>query len=258
MSLAAGTRLGPYEIIEAIGKGGMGEVFQARDTRLDRFVAVKILPAEWASDAAMRERFDREAQAIASLNHPHICALHDVGTAVPSDPKADSPSSGSAGSTLPVSFLVMEFLAGETLAARIARGPLSIDEALDVAVPIVDALDQAHRRGVVHRDLKPANIKVRPDGAVKVLDFGLAKLAEREDGARSLSGSLRELSQSPTITSPALVTGAGMIMAPPPTCRRSRRKGGPLIGAATCGRSAACCTRCSPVAGCSMGTMSPR
>src|SRR5262249_22278489 len=135
MALAQGTRLGPYEIAGALGAGGMGEVYKARDTRLDRLVAVKVLPAEWANDAMARERFDREAKTIASLKHPHICAIHDVGR------EGD------------VNFIVMEFLEGETLSERLTRGPLPLDEAMGVAVAIGDALDKAHRKGVIHRDV---------------------------------------------------------------------------------------------------------
>jgi Tol biopolymer transport system component len=201
MSLTAGTRLGPYEILEAIGKGGMGEVFKAKDTRLDRFVAVKILPAEWAQDAGMKERFDREAQAIGSLNHPNICHLHDVGF---------------VAEPFPISYLVMEYLQGETLAARIARGPLSLDEALDVAVPIADALDQAHRRGVVHRDLKPGNIMLT-DAGPKLLDFGLARTpaapAKRGSGSAPEAATVGAVPTTP-LTTPGLLIGTLQYMAP--------------------------------------------
>src|SRR5919204_1251345 len=137
MSLQAGSRVGPYEIVAAIGAGGMGEVYRARDTRLDRTVAIKVLPAQLAADPQLRERFDREARAISSLQHPHICALFDVGH-----------QEG-------VDFLVLEFLEGETLAERLARtGALPVGDALKIAVDICDALDKAHRSGIVHRDLK--------------------------------------------------------------------------------------------------------
>ena len=197
MSLPAGARLGPYEILEPLGKGGMGEVFKARDSRLDRLVAVKILPPEWAQDTAMIERFDREGKAIASLNHPNICALHDLGR--------------DAG----VSFLVMEYLQGETLAARIARGPLDLDEALDVAVPIVDALDQAHRRGVIHRDLKPGNIMLTKTGP-KLLDFGLARTPAPPGKKSSGSGESGTVAAVPTtpLTVPGLLVGTLQYMAP--------------------------------------------
>jgi Tol biopolymer transport system component len=156
VTLETGTRLGPYEIVAPIGAGGMGEVYQARDTRLSRIVAIKILPAEFASDAHMRMRFDREARAISALNHPHICTLHDIG------------------SERGVDFLVMEHCDGRTLARRLADGPLSTEQLIDYATQIADALDKAHRQGIVHRDLKPSNIMITKSG-VKVLDFGLAK-----------------------------------------------------------------------------------
>src|SRR5262245_3452660 len=157
MPLSAGVRLGPYEIVAAIGAGGMGEVYKAKDTRLDRTVAIKVLPADLATDPERSGRFEREARAIAALDHPHICALHDVGE--------------QAG----VHYLVMQHLEGETLAARLARGPLPLGDALKIATEIADALDKAHRAGITHRDLKPANIMLTKAGA-KLLDFGLAKL----------------------------------------------------------------------------------
>src|SRR5262245_54745504 len=156
MPLSAGEKLGPYEILSPLGAGGMGEVYKARDTRLDRFVAVKVLPEHIAKREDLRQRFEREAHAVASLNHPHICVLHDIG---------NQNGTGDA---------VMEHLEGETLAARIARGSLPLDQALQLATQIADALDRAHRAGVTHRDVKPANLMLTRDG-VKVLDFGLAK-----------------------------------------------------------------------------------
>ncbi|HEX7779914.1 MAG TPA: protein kinase, partial [Vicinamibacterales bacterium] len=162
--LPPGVRLGPYEIVARLAQGGMGEVYTARDTRLDRTVAVKVLPAEWAFSDEMRSRFDREAKLIASLNHPNICKIHDVGRA---------PAAGAGRA--PVDFLVMEHLEGETLADRLARGPVPVDEAVSIGLAITDALDWAHRQGVIHRDLKPANIMLTPGGP-KLLDFGLAKL----------------------------------------------------------------------------------
>src|SRR5262249_45247919 len=140
MPLAPGARLGPYQILALAGSGGMGEVYKATDTRLDRTVAIKILPPELAADPGFRERFDREARTISALDHPHICPLYDVG--------ADDQTS----------YLVMPFLDGETLADRLAKGPLPIREALGVASQVADALDRAHRAGIVHRDLKPGNI----------------------------------------------------------------------------------------------------
>src|SRR5437667_6463780 len=150
MTLTAGTHLGPYEIVAQIGAGGMGKVYRARDTRLDRLVAVKV------SAERFGERFEREARAVAALNHPNICTLHDVGP----------------------NYLVMELVEGPTLAERIKEGPIPLDEALGIARQIADALEAAHDKGIVHRDLKPGNVKINPEGAVKVLDFGLAKVVE--------------------------------------------------------------------------------
>jgi eukaryotic-like serine/threonine-protein kinase len=183
--LNPGSRLGPYEVVGSLGAGGMGEVYRARDTRLDRSIAIKILPPQMAADAEFRERFDREARSIGALNHPHICTLHDVGHHEGTD------------------FLVMELVEGETLAERLQQGPLPLREALDIAQQIADALEAAHEKGILHRDLKPANIKVTPDGSVKVLDFGLAKVL---DG--SPAGT--QLANSPTLS--RLATQAGLIM----------------------------------------------
>src|ERR1051325_145568 len=186
MSLTAGTRLGPYEIVSALGAGGMGEVYRARDTKLGRNVALKILPDTFAHDPDRLARFQREARVLASLNHPHIAAIYGLED------------------TGGVTALVMELVEGDDLSQRIARGPIPLDEALPIARQIAEALEAAHEQGIIHRDLKPANIKVRDDGTVKVLDFGLAKLAEP-----SASGTVgpSPLSLSPTITSPALMTG---------------------------------------------------
>ncbi len=159
MPLNQGSRLGPYEILCALGAGGMGEVYKVRDRRLDRTVAIKILPETLAGDPEFRERFDREARAIGALTHPHICALYDVGH---EDRTA---------------FLVMEHLEGQTLAVRLKRGALTVDEALRIGIQIGSALDAAHRAGIVHRDLKPANIVLTRTGA-KSLDF---RLGERRD-----------------------------------------------------------------------------
>ena len=156
MALSAGTRLGPYKILSPLGAGGMGEVYRARDTRLGREVAIKVLPARFAEDADMKQRFEREAKAISQLSHPHICALYDVGN--------------QAG----VEYLVMEYLEGETLADRLVNGPLPLNQMLRYGAEIADALDKAHRQGIVHRDLKPGNVMLTKTG-VKLLDFGLAK-----------------------------------------------------------------------------------
>jgi eukaryotic-like serine/threonine-protein kinase len=159
MALVSGDRLGPYEILAAIGKGGMGEVYRARDTRLERTVAIKILPDGLADSPDLRDRFDREAKTIASLNHPHICVLHDIGRSDRTD------------------YLVMEYVEGETLAQRLARGPLPLEQVLLYGIEIADALDKAHRKGITHRDLKPGNVILGKMGT-KLLDFGLAKLKQ--------------------------------------------------------------------------------
>jgi serine/threonine protein kinase/Tol biopolymer transport system component len=166
LALESGARLGPYEIVSAIGAGGMGEVYRALDTRLDRTVAIKVLSPQLSGAAEFRDRFDREARVISQLDHPHICALYDVGE-VP-HPQSGSPDARS------LAFLVMQYLSGETLASRLTRGALPIDDVLRFATQIADALDAAHRRGVIHRDLKPANVMLTKDGT-KLLDFGLAK-----------------------------------------------------------------------------------
>ncbi len=188
MTLQPGTRLGPYEVIAQIGVGGMGEVYRATDTNLARQVAIKVLPEAVAADADRLARFDREAKTLAALNHPNIAAIYGLER------------SG------PITALVMELVSGETLADRIARGPIPVDEALPIARQICEALEAAHEQGIIHRDLKPANVKLRPDGTVKVLDFGLAKAVE-PTGAISTNASM-----SPTITSPAMMTRAGMIL----------------------------------------------
>ena len=164
MPLQSGTKLGPYEIVAPIGAGGMGEVYKAKDTRLDRTVAIKVLPSHLSDNARLKERFEREARAVSSLNHPHICTLYDIGS-----------ENG-------VDFMVMEHIEGETLADRLKKGALPLDQALRHAIEIADALDKAHRQGVVHRDLKPGNIMLTKSGA-KLLDFGLAKMAGTGAGA---------------------------------------------------------------------------
>ena len=187
MAFTPGTRLGVYEVNAPIGEGGMGQVYRAMDTTLGRHVAIKILPDAFASDPERLARFEREARTLASLNHPHIAAIYGFEK--------------SAG----VHALVMELVEGEDLSQRIARGAIPFDEALPIAKQIADALEAAHEQGIIHRDLKPANIKVRSDGTVKVLDFGLAKAME------PAAGSSPNLSMSPTITTPAM-TRAGMIL----------------------------------------------
>ena len=169
MTLPPGTRLGPYEVISPIGAGGMGEVYRAKDSRLDREVAIKVLPPRFSENPELHARFEQEARAISRLNHPHVCALYDVGTESGTD------------------YLVMEYLEGETLADRIARGPLPVNEALRIAAQILDALEAAHSAGILHRDLKPSNVHLTRDGRVKLLDFGLAKSAAGEGVGLSIA-----------------------------------------------------------------------
>ncbi len=197
-TLSPGTRLGAYEIISAIGAGGMGQVYKATDTRLDRAVAIKVLPPHWADNADMKQRFEREAKTLASLSHPHICVIHDIGRERP------------AGADAAVDFLVMEYLEGETLSARIERGGLGVTEALKFGLEILDALDKAHRQGVVHRDLKPANVMLTP-GGTKLLDFGLAKVGA--PGAGGMSG-VSALPTRTDLTTPGAVLGTLQYMAP--------------------------------------------
>ncbi len=187
MALSPGSRLGSYEVTALIGQGGMGEVYRARDTKLGRDVALKVLPDLFADDPERLARFQREARVLASLNHPHIASIY--GLEESGDTRA----------------LVLELVEGPTLAERIAQGAIPVDEALPIAKQIADALEAAHERGVIHRDLKPANVKVRDDGMVKVLDFGLAKALEPE-----VRG---DPSESPTLT--AAATRAGVIMGTP-------------------------------------------
>jgi eukaryotic-like serine/threonine-protein kinase len=195
MPLSAGTRLGPYEIIAPLGAGGMGEVYRARDTRLERTVAVKVLPSHLSSSAELRERFEREAKAISQLSHPHICALYDVNR---------------EGET---EYLVMEYLEGETLSDRLVKGPLPFDQVLRYGLEIADALDKAHRQGIVHRDLKPGNVMITKSG-VKLLDFGLAKAVET--GGRSSGASLTALPTQNVkeLTSEGTILGTFQYMAP--------------------------------------------
>jgi len=192
VALASGTRLGPYEIIAALGAGGMGEVYKARDTRLDRIVAIKILPEALSSDPEFRERFDREARSISRLEHPHICALHDVGE---------------RGGT---AFLVMQYLEGETLADRLKRSTLPFEQALQCAIQTADALDTAHRAGIVHRDLKPGNIILTKAGA-KLLDFGLAKTNKPVGSGAGLS---MLPTTPPNLTAVGTILGTFQYMAP--------------------------------------------
>ncbi len=197
MPLSSGTKLGPYEIQTPLGAGGMGEVYRGRDTRLDRTVAIKVLPRHFSDNPSFRQRFEREARAISSLNHPHICTLHDVG-------EHDG-----------VSFLVLEYLEGETLAARLERGPLPTGQLLRYGQEIADALDKAHRQGVIHRDLKPGNVMLTKSGA-KLMDFGLAKPAEQSVlAAATAATTLEKMTiENKPLTGEGTIVGTFQYMAP--------------------------------------------
>jgi serine/threonine protein kinase len=191
MMLASGTRLGPYEIVAPLGAGGMGEVYRARDPRLERIVAIKILPSRLSLDPTRKQRFEREAKTISALNHPHICVLHDVGS-----------QNG-------IDYLVMECLEGETLSKRLEKGPLPLEQLLKLGAQIADALDKAHRSGVVHRDLKPDNVMLTAMGA-KLLDFGLAKPAAPLVSEATLTAATK---QSP-VTEQGTIVGTFHYMSP--------------------------------------------
>jgi serine/threonine protein kinase len=197
MALTSGTRLGPYEIESPLGAGGMGEVYRARDTRLDRTVAIKILPAHLAGHPDACSRFEREARTISSLNHPNICTLHDIGS-----------QDGT-------SYLVMEYVDGETLEARLRKGPLALKQALECGMEICDALEKAHRAGIVHRDLKPGNVMLTASGA-KLLDFGLAKPVvlgvQAGSGKDTLTPSTPTMNLSLLTATPAALTQQGTIV----------------------------------------------
>ncbi len=197
MTLAAGSRLGPYEILSAIGAGGMGEVYKARDTRLERTVAVKVLPEHLTTNEELRQRFEREAKTISQLSHPHICALYDVGREGDAD------------------YLVMEYLEGETLAAKLDKGPVASEQLLRYGIEIADALDKAHRQGIVHRDLKPGNVMLTKSG-VKLLDFGLAKYqaAARDNMISGASVLATQAQPSQPLTERGTVLGTFQYMAP--------------------------------------------
>jgi hypothetical protein len=192
MPLLPGTHLGPYEIMTPLGAGGMGEVYRARDTRLDRTIAIKILPAQFSSDPVRKQRFEREAKTISSLNHPHICVLHDVGS-----------QDG-------VDYLVMECVEGETLAKRLEKAALPLEQVLKCGAQIADALDKAHRSGVVHRDLKPGNIMLTASGA-KLLDFGLAKPAAAMASLATMTGTGAKQSSA---TEQGTIVGTFQYMSP--------------------------------------------
>ena len=193
MGLTSGTKLGPYEVVSPLGAGGMGEVYRARDTRLDRTVAVKILPAHLSESPEAKQRFDREARAISSLSHPNICHLYDVG-------QHDG-----------ISYLVMEYLEGETLGERLLKGRLPLDQVFRVGSEICHGLEQAHRSGVVHRDLKPDNIMLTRSGA-KLMDFGLAKPLAAPLENLSASNTLATVSQP--LTTEGTIVGTIQYMAP--------------------------------------------
>src|ERR1700730_16001532 len=192
MPLSSGTKLGPYEILAPLGAGGMGEVYRALDTRLDRTVAIKVLPTHLSSDSALRQRLEREAKAVSKLSHPHICTLHDIGQQDGTD------------------FLVMEYLEGETLEQRLKKGPLPVDQTSRYAAQIADALAHAHKAGITHRDLKPSNVMLTKDGA-KLMDFGLAKQSE----LASLSNALTEMTaEQSKLTGEGMLVGTFQYMAP--------------------------------------------
>jgi serine/threonine protein kinase/Tol biopolymer transport system component len=195
MTLAPGSRLGPYEILSAVGAGGMGEVYKATDTRLERTVAVKVLPAKFSESAEFRQRFEREAKTISQLSHPHICTLHDVGN-----------HDG-------VEYLVMEFLEGQTLTECLAKGPLPLEQVLRYGNEIADALEKAHRQGIVHRDLKPGNVMITKSG-VKLVDFGLAKLAAPPSGGVLSSLSILPTQAGENLTAEGTILGTFQYMAP--------------------------------------------
>src|SRR5712691_5338171 len=192
MSLDPGARLGPYEIVSAIGAGGMGEVYRAKDTRLQRDVAIKVLPGALSSDSDRLARFEQEARAAAALNHPNILAVYDIGS-----------HDGAP-------YIVSELLDGQTLRERLGSGPLSVRKALEYAIQVAHGLAAAHEKGIVHRDLKPDNIFVTTDGRVKILDFGLAKLTERD----SVAGAVSAMPTTPPVTLAGVVLGTVGYMAP--------------------------------------------
>src|SRR5713226_8737171 len=194
MSLSPGARLGPYEVQAAIGAGGMGEVYRAKDTRLDRIVAVKVLSSHMSSSPEVRQRFEREAKTISQLSHPHICALYDVSR---------------EGET---EYLVMELLEGETLSDRLAKGPLPLEQTLRYGTEIADALDKAHRQGIVHRYLKPGNVMLTKSG-VKLLDFGLAKAMAQPSAPSALTALPTEAGSAP-LTQEGAILGTFQYMSP--------------------------------------------
>ncbi len=214
-----GQALGRYRIVDKLGEGGMGVVYKARDTDLDRFVAIKVLPPERVADRERKRRFVQEAKAASSLNHPNIVAIHDIA--------ADDG----------VDFIVMEYVEGRTLDQVIGRKALRLHEALDYAAQIADGVARAHAAGIAHRDLKPSNIMITTDARVKILDFGLAKLTE------AVEADTRGLTQV-AVAPDQSRTAEGVIVGTVATCRPNRRKGRRSTRARTSSRSARCCTRC--------------
>jgi serine/threonine protein kinase len=192
MALTSGTRLGPYEILKPLGAGGMGEVYRARDTRLGREVAVKVLPGDLSSEPALRQRLEREAKAVSQLSHPHICTLHDIGSHEGTD------------------FIVMELVEGETLEQRLGKGPLPADQVLRCGAQLADALAKAHKLGFIHRDLKPANVMLTKSGA-KLMDFGLAKASSRTPLTASSSAMTADHAR---LTAEGSLVGTFQYMAP--------------------------------------------
>jgi serine/threonine protein kinase len=216
MSLSVGLRLGPYEVLGLVGAGGMGEVYRARDTRIGRDVAVKVLPAAYAEDADRLRRFEQEARTIGAMNHPNLLVLFDVGT------HERAP------------YLVSELLEGSTLRGVLAQGPPAVRKAIDYGAQIARGLAAAHAKGIVHRDLKPENLFVTPEGRVKILDFGLARVTE---GPSPIGSSLETASMP---TGPGTVLGTAGYMSP------EQARGQPLDHRTTYSLSVRCCTRCSP------------
>src|SRR5216684_441971 len=233
MSLVSGTKLGPYEIQSPLGAGGMGEVYRAKDSRLDRSVPVNILPSHLSDNPDAKQRFDREARAISSLNHPNICTLHDVG-------HQDG-----------VDFLVMEFLEGETLADRLMKGPLATEQVLKYGIEICEGLERAHKSGVVHRDLKPGNVMLTKTGA-KLMDFGLAKATPAgEAPASSLTMTISGPSAEQPLTAQGTLVGTFQYMSPEQTEGKEADARSDIL------RWARCCTRWRRANGRSRGRARP-
>ena len=234
MAVSSGTRLGPYEIQSPLGAGGMGEVYRARDTRLDRTVAVKVLPSHLSENPEAKQRFDREARAISSLNHPNICTLFDVGHQDGMD------------------YLVMEYLEGETLADRLAKGALPTEQVLKIGIEICEGLERAHRTGVVHRDLKPGNIMLTKSGA-KLMDFGLAKAAAPAVApVTGLTMTVSTPAAGQPLTAQGSIMGTFHYMSPEQAKEKKRMR------AAIFFRWARCCMKWRPGASHSRGRHSER